>query len=83
MKIVTYDGLKYYHDKVSNYIDEKIQNEKGVFIGTQEDYNTANSAGKIKTGSLVIILDPNELEESTVTALLGTAILGKMILGNK
>lgn len=74
-KIVTLENLEYFY--------EKLQNEKGVFIGTQEDYDAANSAGKIKTGSLVIILDPNELEESTVTALLGTGILGKMILGQK
>ena len=74
-KIVTLENLEYFY--------EKLQNEKGVFIGTQEDYDAANSAGKIKTGSLVIILDPNELEESTVTALLGTAILGQMLLGQK
>jgi hypothetical protein len=74
-KIVTLDNLEYFY--------EKLQNEKGVFIGTQEEYDTANSAGKIKTGSLVIILDPNELEESAVAALLGTGILGKMILGQK
>lgn len=74
-KIVTFDNLEYFY--------EKLQNEKGVFIGTQEDYDAANSAGNIKTGSLVIILDPSELEESTITALLGTGILGKMILGQK
>lgn len=74
-KIVTLDNLGYFY--------EKLQNEKGVFIGTQEDYDIANSAGKIKTGSLVIILDPSELEESTVTALLGTGILGQMLLGQK
>jgi hypothetical protein len=75
VKLVTLDNLEYFY--------EKLQNEKGVFIGTQEDYDAANSAGKIKTGSLVIILDPDELEKSTVTALLGTGILGKMILGQK
>jgi hypothetical protein len=74
-KIVTLDNLEYFY--------EKLKNEKGIFIGTQEDYDAANNAGKIKTGSLVIILDPNELEDSTVTALLGTGILGKMILGQK
>lgn len=74
-KIVTLDNLEYFY--------EKLKDQSGVFIGTQENYDTANSAGKIKTGSLVIILDPNELEGSTVTALLGTGILGKMILGQK
>ena len=74
-KLVTLDNLDYFY--------EKLKDQSGVFIGTQEDYDTANSAGKIKIGSLVIILDPSEMEESTVTALLGTGILGKMILGNK
>lgn len=74
-KIVTLDSLEYFY--------EKLKNQSGVFIGTQEDYDAANSAGKIKIGSLVIILDPSELEESTVTALLGTGIIGKLILGNK
>ena len=74
-KIGTLDNLESFY--------EKLKDQSGVFIGTQEDYDTANSAGKIKTGSLVIILDPSELEDSTVTALLGTGILGKLILGNK
>lgn len=74
-KIVTLDNLQNFY--------EKLQNEKGVFIGTANDYENAYNAGKIKTGSLIIILDPNEMETSTVTALLGTGILGKMILGSK
>lgn len=52
-----------------------------VFIGTKDEYDNAFVAGSVGTGALVIILDENEMENSTVTALLGTAILGKMLLG--
>lgn len=52
-----------------------------VFVGTEEEYEIAYAAGSISTGALVIILDSNEIETSTVTSLLGTAILGQMILG--
>lgn len=53
---------------------------KRIFIGTQEEYNEAKAKGKIEVGALVIILDDSENEDSTI-ALIGTAILGKMILG--
>lgn len=52
-----------------------------VFIGTRTEYDIAYAAGSVGTGALVIILDENEMETSTVTALLGTAVLGKMLLG--
>ena len=52
-----------------------------VFTGTREEYDIAYAAGNIGIGALVIILDENEIETSTVTALLGTAVLGKMLLG--
>lgn len=52
-----------------------------VFVGTRTEYDTAYAAGSVGTGALVIILDENEVETSTVTALLGTAVLGKMLLG--
>ena len=52
-----------------------------VFVGTRTEYDTAYAAGSVGTGDLVIILDENEMETSTVTALLGTAVLGKMLLG--
>lgn len=52
-----------------------------VFVGTRTEYDTAYAAGSVGTGALVIILDENEIETSTVTALLGTAVLGKMLLG--
>ena len=53
---------------------------KRFFIGTQEEYNEAKASGKIEVGALVIILDDGENEDSAI-ALIGTAILGKMILG--
>jgi hypothetical protein len=52
-----------------------------VFVGTRTEYDIAYAAGSVGTGALVIILDENEMETSTVTALLGTAVLGKMLLG--
>jgi hypothetical protein len=52
-----------------------------VFVGTRTEYDAAYAAGSVGTGALVIILDENEMETSTVTALLGTAVLGKMLLG--
>lgn len=53
-----------------------------VFVGTQSEYDEAYAQGKITMGSLVIILDENELE-NTITSLLGSAIIGQMKLGNK
>lgn len=52
-----------------------------VFVGTRTEYDIAYAEGSVGTGALVIILDENEMETSTVTALLGTAVLGKMLLG--
>lgn len=56
-----------------------------MFIGTQEEYDTAYAEGNIATGALVVILDGSETEEggATISALLGTGILGKMLLGQK
>lgn len=60
---------------LKNYVDGK------VFVGTEDEYKVMQDKGAIGIGSLVIILDENEMETSEVTALLGTAILGKMLLG--
>ena len=72
----------------SNYITEtKLSDtfDSKLFIGTLEEYNILNSENKIKVGALVIILDQEELENnpSATTSILGTAVIGKMILGNK
>lgn len=79
-KIVDIDILKYYNEKVN----QRIDNSNKVFVGTQAEYDTTYSEGKISIGTLVIILDENENTDSdvSVSSLLGTAILGKMILGN-
>lgn len=52
-----------------------------LFIGTEDQYNTAKSEGKIRLGALVIILEQDELDTAIITSLLGTAVLGKMVLG--
>lgn len=118
-KLVTFDNIQHYHNKLSQvvdtkqnslvsgsniktingqsilgdgdisnlaekpYVDEVLQSR--VFVGTQEEYDTAYAEGKIAMGALVIILDGSETEEggATISALLGTAILGQMLLGQK
>lgn len=57
------------------YVDEKSDSK--VFIGTLAEYQEAYAAGKIAVGALVIIMEEDSI------ALLGTAVLGKMILGQK
>jgi hypothetical protein len=66
---------------VNNTFATKSELNSKIFIGTQEEYDIAYSAGNVAIGALVIILD-NLANSSDTTALLGTAILGKMILGN-
>ena len=75
---------------MSKTIDTKIKQK--VFVGTLEEYNTAYAAGNVAVGAVVIILDENEStgggEEggenaSSITAMLGKAILGQMKLGQK
>lgn len=56
-------------------IDKKA--DIGVFVGTEAEYNTAYSAGEVAVGTIVVMID------SGTTAILGKAILGKMILGTK
>lgn len=58
-----------------------IQDEL-VFVGTQEEYDAAYAEGKIKIGSLVIILEQEEID-NLLGAILGSAIIGRMKLGNK
>lgn len=66
-----------------NKLDEGLKDKlkRAVFIGSQSEYNEAYSKGEIALGTLVIILEENESTADTI-ALLGTAVLGKMILGN-
>lgn len=53
-----------------------------IFIGTQEEYETAYANGKIMNGSLVIILEEEELD-NLLSSLVGSAIIGRMRLGTK
>ena len=67
------------------YVTENELNDtvnSKVFIGTMAEYQEAYSNGKIAEGALVIILEDGEDAKDTI-ALLGTAVLGKLILGQK
>ena len=66
-----------------NKLDEGLKDKlkRAVFIGSQSEYNEAYSKGEIALSTLVIILEENESTADTI-ALLGTAVLGKMVLGN-
>lgn len=78
------DGVKTNATNISN-LKEAFNNFIITFVGTREEYETANSAGQIPSGILVIITDEEEeIQNSSVTtAVLGTATLGSMILGQE
>jgi hypothetical protein len=59
---------------------EDISTLARIFIGTREQYNTANAKGEIPVGTIVIILDEN-IDLGSTSAILGQAILGQLILG--
>lgn len=65
-------------DQINEKLKDLDNTSSQVFIGTYEEYLEAFKAGRIPTGMLVVILDENSTDTS---AILGTAILGKMILG--
>jgi hypothetical protein len=52
-----------------------------VFVGTTEEYNKKETAGKIAVGTIVIITDDIASSSSSTSATLGQAILGYMKLG--
>ncbi len=71
-------GLTELWNLMEAYVDGKM------WIGTREEYEAA--ANTIKIGTMVIITDESdviepEVEISSTTAILGTALLGSMILG--
>ena len=85
-KIINLETLKYYNDKIIEYINDSIGTELNdlknkIFIGTQEEYDTAYANGKINVGALVIILDENEINSEATTSILGKAIIGALLLG--
>lgn len=53
-----------------------------LFIGSQSDYDTAVSAGQIPYGTIVII-EEEPAADAGVSAVLGVAVLGKMLLGQE
>lgn len=87
---------KYWGGKESSILNDLATNDyvdKKIFYGTWDEYNSA----EIGVGTLVIILDENEIggnpggdsggsgsgdmSGTETTAKLGTAVLGKMKLG--
>lgn len=71
-------GLAELWDLMSAYVDGKM------WIGTREEYEIA--APTIKIGTMVIITDESdvikpEVEDTSTFSILGTALLGSMILG--
>jgi hypothetical protein len=55
----------------------------GFFIGTKSEYIEAYKSGRIVNGTIVIIIEEEKPADSGELAILGTAILGKMILGKE
>lgn len=77
------DGVKTNALNIAN-LKEAFNNFIITFVGTREEYDAANSAGQIPSGILVIITDEEEIvQNSSATAVLGTATLGSMILGHE
>lgn len=61
-----------------------------LFIGTEDEYFAAVAANKIPYGTIVIIDEPelpdvpgDDVTTAETTAILGLAVLGKMILGQE
>jgi hypothetical protein len=55
-----------------------------TFIGTRAEYESAYAAGKIPVGTIVVITDEDDTEQENAdltSSLLGTGVLGHMILG--
>ena len=53
-----------------------------LFIGSRSDYDIGVQAGQIPYGTIVIIEEEPALDAG-VSAVLGVAVLGKMILGQE
>lgn len=66
---------------LADSILNRINSVPPMFVGTKAEYEQAQLKGAINTGSLVIILDDED--DSSTIAVLGSAILGQMILGKQ
>lgn len=83
-KYLSLDMLALYDALIKEFINSKI------FIGTKAEYETANANGKIPINTLVIITDDEttsggsgsgDSSSTSTSSLLGTGVLGYMILG--
>lgn len=71
IKVLTADGVKVLYDLLSlqdypnndvlmaviNAIDETKMDKSAIFVGTKAEYDTANSAGEVPVGAVVILTD--------------------------
>lgn len=63
-------------------LQQKFSQYSKSFTGTKAEYDTANNQGLIEVGTIVYILDDDDEENSGATSsILGTGVLGYMILG--
>lgn len=65
---------------IAAYVDDKL------WMGTRLQYDIAAALGEIAVGTMVIITDESDVveppvEDTSSIAILGTALLGSMILG--
>lgn len=52
-----------------------------IWSGTYAEYQVADAAGLIAIGTIVCITDDDSAASGATTAVLGTAVLGAMVLG--
>ena len=84
---VSADELNFVSGITSNIQNQLDVLTNRIFIGTKEQYKTANKNNQIPINTIVILTDDEDLnggsiDDSTVTSsLLGTGVLGYMILG--
>lgn len=66
---------------IQEYLINKIveTQAKTLFVGTMEEYNTADAAGTIPIGCLVFITD-DIVSSNASSPILGTGVLGSMVL---
>lgn len=67
---------------VQEYLINKMleTQAKTLFVGTMEDYNTADAAGKIPVGCLVFITDDYITTGGSSSSILGTGVLDSLVL---
>lgn len=80
-KFLDSQGVSNLWKLITAYVDDKL------WMGTKLQYDIASALGEIAVGTMVIITDESDVivppvEENTSSiAILGTALLGSMILG--